>query len=673
MAKSPAVLLNEAVALHQAGRLADAAARYRAILTRAPQHAEALHLLGLVKIASGDLAGGVASIRRAIAVQPGNPLFHANLGLAFLRAAQPADAVPSLRQAVALDPATPTLHDQLAGALALSGEIAAALEALRQAQGRFPRDPQFPVRLSALLIQTGDLAGARLAAEAALAVAPRHVDALVNRGLVEVAAEDLDAALGYFETALKIAPMSVVAQNNLSSAASKLCDFDRLERLTPLIERRVLSGAANDGWETLTHVAYLCPYLKLAPAVQRRTVDEIAARFPRVAALPPVPPRPHGRVLRVGYVSAGFGNYAIGHVARTLFGNHDRSRFRIYGYALRDRSGEDHPFHRAIREGCDEWRGLDQLADDEAAALIRADEIDILIDVCGYLEGHRPAIFAHRPAPVQVYWLAHAGGLGLPFIDYLIADRIVVPPGEERLYRENLVRLPDTYHCADGLPFDAEAPDAAAEGLAGASFVFCAFNNPQKIDRTIFLAWMRILAAVPGSVLWLSDPSGIPAMQRNLRAHAEAAGIAGERIVFARYVQSKPAHLVRHALAGLFLDTMTVNAATTTLDALWAGLPVLTLRGKWFAARMAHTMVNALELADALVAEDLVEYEARAIALARDPAALAALAGRVRQAVRSKALFDTARFCRNLERAFLAMAERHDRGMLPAPFDFAPA
>jgi predicted O-linked N-acetylglucosamine transferase (SPINDLY family) len=669
MAKSSPARLEEAVALHQAGRLAEASAVYRAVLARTPHHPEALHLFGLLRIASGEFAAGVASIRKAIAVRPNDPLFHANLGLAYLRAEHYADAVPTLRRAVALDPQRAELHDRLAGALALSGEFEAAFDALAEAQRRFPRDPQFPVRLSALLLYGGDIAGARVAADAALAMAPRHVDALVNRGLIEVAAHELEPALAYFDAALAVVPMNVAAQNNISSAAGKLCDFARLERLAPLIERRILSGAPGDSWETLAHVAYISPYLKLRPVVHRRTLDEIAARFPKLPPLPPVGVRPVGRVLRVGYVSGGFGNYAIGHVARPLFRHHDRSRFRIYGYALVDRSKEDQPFHRAIREGCDEWRGLDRVENAAAAELIRSDEIDILVDVCGFLEGNRPQIFAHRPAPIQAYWLAHAGGLGLPFIDYLIADRIVVPPGEEKLYREQIVRLPDIYHCADGLPIDAPPPDAEAEGLAGASFVFCAFNNPQKIDRTVFDAWMRILAAVPGSVLWLSDPSRHPEMRRNLRSAAEVAGIAGERIVFAEYIQSKPAHLARHRLAGLFLDTMTVNAATTTLDALWAGLPVLTLRGKGFAARMAHTMVNALGLADVLVAEDLADYEKRAMELARAPDKLAALAARVRQAVISQPLFDIALFCRNLERAFVMMADHHRRGLPPAAFD----
>ncbi len=674
MADRLAGRLEAALALHRAGRLADAARAYEDILKRAPRHAEALHLLGLARIGSGDFAGGVALIEKAIALRPKEALFHANLGLAYLKAQRHAEAVPPLRRAVALDATAREAYDNLAGALALSGDVAGAIAVLGRATALFPRDAHFHIRLAALHLQRREIEPAKAAIERALALAPGNPDALVNRGLVDVAAKDFEPALARFEAALDAVPMHVAAQNNFAYTAGLLGDFARQERVARLIERRLANGAPGDSWGTLAEVAYLCPYLGFSPALHREVLEMLAARFPKPPLLPPLPApalvaRRGERPLHIGYVSTGFGNHAIGHVTRTLYAAHDRARFRVFGYPLVIRGEDETGYAATIRAGFDEWRDLSVLSDAEAAAAIRADGIDLLIDLNGFLEGRRPGIFAYRPAPIQIFWLAHAGGLGLPFIDYLIGDPVVVPPGEERLYRECLVRLPQIYHCADTLPIAAETPSAAEQVLAEASFVFCAFNNPQKIDRRIFMAWLRILAAVPDSVLWLSDPSGRPALRANFRSLAAEAGIAPERIVFTGRIRSKSAHLARHRLAGLFLDTATVNAATTALDALWAGLPVLTARGTRWASRMAETMVTALGLEDALVGADLADYERRAVTLATSPAALAALKARLDRARSERPLFDIARFTRNLERAFEGMWQRAATGKPPAPFD----
>lgn len=675
MPGSPTDRLSDAIALHESGRFAEAEQSYKAILARAPRDAEALHLLGLLRISTDRFDSGVDLIRKAIALRADAALFHANLGLAFLRSGRYADATVPLRRAVELEPGRSDGHDQLAAALALSGDEG-AIEVLRRAALRFPRDARFHIRLSAMLLERKDPAGARSAAERALSLVPGHPDALTNLGLAAAAAKDYAAALRCFDAALNAAPMHPSAQNNLAHAAGLLGDFPRQERAAALITRRIGAGAPGDSWATLADVAYGGPYLGLPAEIQRRTLLLLGERFPATAPLPARPISSFGpagaRPLRIGYVSTGFGNHPIGHVTRTLFSAHDRARFRIYGYPLLDRSADDGDYLGSIRAGCDEWRDLSRMDDAAAAAAIHADEIDILVDLNGFLEWRRPAVFAHRPAPVQVFWLAHAGGLGLPFIDYLIADGVVVPPGEEQHYRESLVRLPEIYHCADAPPISEEPLSAEAEGLGGAQFVFCAFNNPQKIDRRTFASWMRILAAVPESYLWLSDQGGGPVLQANLRRGAEESGVAGKRIVFAGRVRSKSLHLARHRLAGLFLDTSTVNAATTALDALWAGLPVLTCRGDHFASRMAQSMLRALGLDDALVAEDLAEYEGRAIALARDQAALAALRVRLQDAVASRPLFDTRRFCRYLERAFEGMWRRHASGLPPVSFDVEP-
>jgi len=271
---------------------------------------------------------------------------------------------------------------------------------------------------------------------------------------------------------------------------------------------------------------------------------------------------------------------------------------------------------------------------------------------------------------VQCYWLGHAGGLCAPYIDYLIADATVVPPGEEDRFGECIVRLPETYHIADRMEIDPTPLRRRDFGLPEEATVFCGFNNPLKIDETVFTAWMEILGAVDGSVLWLSHGlSGATA--GNLRRAAENRGVDPERLVFARWARDKGLHLARHRLADLFLDTFRFNASSTTLDALWAGLPVLTVRGGRFHGRISASMLTAIGLPD-LICETREDYIAKAVALAGHPEALAAIRARLWSNRLTQPLFDTERFVRHLEQAYEGMCRQARTGGRPQSFDVEP-
>jgi predicted O-linked N-acetylglucosamine transferase (SPINDLY family) len=287
-------------------------------------------------------------------------------------------------------------------------------------------------------------------------------------------------------------------------------------------------------------------------------------------------------------------------------------------------------------------------------------EIDIAVDLKGFTHDARPGILAFRPAPVQVNYLGHPGTMGAPYIDYLIADRRIVPDGHERHYSEKIVYLPDSYQCNDRKRRIAErTPARAEEGLPETGFVFCSFNGSFKITPEVFDVWMRLLKAVEGSVLWLLDDN--PAAVRNLRAEAEARGVSAQRLVFAPR-RSLDGHLARHRLGDLFLDTLPCNAHTTASDALWVGLPLLTCAGETFAGRVAASLLSAAGLPE-LITETLASYEALATALARDPSALSHLKAKLAERHDVAPLFDTERFTRNLESAFVTMWERTQKGM----------
>jgi predicted SAM-dependent methyltransferase len=264
--------------------------------------------------------------------------------------------------------------------------------------------------------------------------------------------------------------------------------------------------------------------------------------------------------------------------------------------------------------------------------------------------------------------MGHAGGLGLSFVDYLLADRIIVPPGEESLYRERIVRLPECYHVASPSPIAETTPSRAECGLPEEGFVFGAFNNPEKFSRSGFDAWMRILEAVPGSVLWVSKVKGVPSHRRMLRSQAERRGVDPARLIFADRLPDKAQHFARHRHIGLFLDTLTLNASTTALDALWAGVPLITVKGDRFSNRISNSMLHWIGL-DEMVMPDVESYVAHAIHLAQHPDELAAIAECLQANRETEPLFQTTRFARHLEQAYLRMWQGYCRGEAPAAFD----
>jgi predicted O-linked N-acetylglucosamine transferase (SPINDLY family) len=292
-------------------------------------------------------------------------------------------------------------------------------------------------------------------------------------------------------------------------------------------------------------------------------------------------------------------------------------------------------------------------------------EVDIAIDLKGYTTDSRPGILAFRFAPVQVNFLGYPGTMGADYMDYILADQQVIPPAHHAYYTEKVVYLPDTYQVNDSKRRIAECTPARSEvGLPDSGFVFCCFNNNYKITPDIFERWMRLLGHVEGSVLWLLEDNAVAA--RNLRREAEIRGVVPKRLVFAPRVKLDD-HLARHRLADLFLDTLPINAHTTASDALWAGLPVVTCLGTTFAGRVAASVLNAVGLPE-LVAHSLEEYEALALKLATDAGLLVEIKAKLARNRETCALFDTDRFRRHIEAAYVTMWERYQRGEPPASF-----
>jgi len=381
------------------------------------------------------------------------------------------------------------------------------------------------------------------------------------------------------------------------------------------------------------------------------------------------PPAAQGKDrITIGYLSADFQEHATAHLTAELFQLHDRSRFRVIGYSYgRDDGGAA---RRQLRESFDEFVDLIDCPHAESAARIRADGVDILVDLKGYTTDARPEILVLRPAPIQVSYLGYPGTMGSHAMDYVLVDRQVVPADEQECFTERLVHLPDCYQVNDRRrPIAPRIPARAECGLPEEGFVFCCFNSAYKITAPMFGIWMRLLAAVPGSVLWLLDPGATAAANLRREAELRLAGGAA-RVVFAPSLPN-PEHLARLAVADLFLDTLPYNAHTLTSDALWGGCPVITCAGRAFPGRVAASLLRAIGLPE-LVTQTLPDYEALALRLALNPPGLRAIREKLRANRLTTPLFDSRRFTRHVESAFETMWRMQLAGEPPRPFAVAP-
>lgn len=367
-----------------------------------------------------------------------------------------------------------------------------------------------------------------------------------------------------------------------------------------------------------------------------------------------------GRRPRVGYVSSDLREHAVGYLMAELFEVHDKAEVEVFAYYCgQDPQGD---LNGRIRSAVEHWIDINGMDDAAAARQIASDGIDILVDVNGLTRHARTAVFARRPAPIQVNWLGFPGSMGSPYHQYIIADDFIIPVEMELYYSETVARLP-CYQPNDRKRAVAERPTREAVGLPDEAFVFCCFNGCQKFTRFHFDRWMEILRRAPASVLWLLD--GEPEIMERLLAHAEASGVSRERIIFAPKL-ANPYHLARYALADIFLDTTPYGAHTTASDALWMGVPVLTLAGRAFASRVCGSLVSAAGLPE-LVCDSPEAYVELAVGLAGNPRGVAGLKAKLEANRATCDLFNMEKLTARLEDLYLGMCQAHQAGERPRP------
>ena len=666
-----AALHAQAVDLIRQGRHRDAWQLLSATVAHGTDDPHLLNLAGMARFHAGDQADGAALIERAAALAPQHPSILGNLGNALLSRGDTAGGLDALRRVVAVAPDDPAgwrnlaiaLQRFAAGTPTLNDELRATLERL---SALAPADPWPQVRLGVLDERANRTDAAIAHYRAATQRDPRSVDAW-NRLGVQLGRQDrVAAAIDCYRHALAIDANDGNALPRIVLDLERGCAWREAETMRARLLEKSGQALASGGRCVELPFAQLgyqddpAKILMLARAWSGEIAQRAGAPLP-----PPTNDRDPARRLKIGFVSHDFRNHAVAELARGVLEKLDRSALAITAWSTAPDDGGPH--RRAIAKAVDSFRDIAALTHRDAAQAIRADGTDILVDLTGHTAGSRLDIAALRPAPVQACWLGYPGSTGAPFIDWLIADATVAPPGDEKLYSEALCRLPDAYLPLDDMQPVAARPTRASQRLPEQGFVFCSFNNMHKIEPVMFGLWMDLLREVPGSVLWLHAYNDLAAA--NLRAAAATAGIDPARLVFANR-PAKPEHLARAGLTDLALDTRLYNGHTTTIDMLWAGVPVVTLPGSTFQARVSASLLKAAGTTET-IARDLDDYRRIALMLAREPDRLSALKAQLATNRTRAPLFDTALFARKLEAAFPAIWQNHCAGRAPAALDIA--
>lgn len=640
-----AALNRRALVLRDLGQLDDALASADRALTIRPHDLETLNSRGIILTDLGRYDEALEAYDQALAVAPGFPDTLNNRALVLKTLKRPEAALAAVERAL-------TAHRGFAEAWNSRGIILFDLKRMGDAIASYEQAlalrPDYAEAVNNRAVALWSLkrfAESLADCDRAIALQPGFADALYNRGNALAELNRPAEALASYEQALDIDPDHPNALSGLANAAITIGDWARTKDLAPRIRDAVLDGKA-----------VIQPFVVMGYHDDNALQLRASQNYVRQSGPGPLPRLWNGERyshdrIRVAYLSADFHNHVTAALTAEMFECHDRARFEITAVSFGPDDGS--AMRQRLVKAFDRFHDARQQSDRDVAELLRQWEIDIAIDLGGHTSGARPWVLASRPAPVQAKYMGYPGTSGSDFIDWLIADRLVVPPDQEQFFSEKIAALPDTLWVTDTRRAVPAALSRTQAGLPEDGFVFCCFNHNWKITPPLFDIWMRLLQQIEGSVLWLLE--GNASIRDNLRNEAVARGVAPDRLIFAARTTPEQ-HLARQQLADLFLDTLPYNAHTTASDALWVGLPLLTTPGQSFPARVAASILKAADLS-ALIADDLAAYEALALKLARDPAALGVIREKLKAGRERVPLFDTVRFTRNLEDLYRATLE----------------
>jgi protein O-GlcNAc transferase len=691
-----APLYNLALLLRESGRIQEAEQLFGRLHEQDPNDAEVLFQLGYLLAARWAFGEAISMYEKALQLSPDNPHIwlhmayahhstpehiedamrclqkcislqpdlaeaHVRLGLIYEQAFELDQAERCYRFAINLDPKQPRTHYDLGNILYAMGKWNDAVLSYRETVRLAPDFGLAYSNIGSAMVSNGQIREAIDYFKRAIAVQSDAIDAYINLGAAySTYFKQHSLAKETFETALRIEPDNVTVKRCLIGEMQHMCDWSGFDELLQAYRESI--NIHPDPPTNASDVIYIpntaAEQLHQVKHYVKRTYGSIY--HVRRKHQFTFDQQPCGR-LRIGYLSYDFRNHALAHLLSELIELHDRTQFEIVAYSF---SVDDNSEARnRLANAFDAFVDIRALSHTDAARKIYADGVDIVVDLMGHTEGARTGILVMRPAPIQVNYLGYPGTMGADFMDYIISDRIVTPPGHEVFYAEKIVTLPGSYQVNDRKRPIGPVTNRADFGLPDSTFIFCCFNRNSKILPGMFAAWMRILQRVPTGLLWLVESNRWAA--ENMRSEAKRHGISADRLIFAPILPIDQ-HLSRLRVADLFLDTSPYGAHTTASDALWMGLPVITCIGETFASRVAASLLHAVGIPE-LVTNSMDEYVDLATRLALNPDELKRIKGKLLENRTTAPLFDTPAYARNLETAYRKMWENHLSGNGPQP------
>lgn len=678
------LMLQQAIQSFQGGNFNGAESILKRLIQVDSKNLPALHILGLIKVSQSDYREAADYLARAARIHPDDASIQYNLAKALSDSGNDKDALAHHKKAVAIASNNPEAWLNYGKTASNLGHYEDALVFYGNALRLKPTYAEALLNKGATLKELKSYEEAITFAEQALSINPNLAEAWSNKGVALKALERYDDAIASYDKALSLKPGYAEAWSNkgltlhelkrfdeaiahyekalslksdmdwvsgdLLHAKMKICDWMGIKDLLEMTSKKVVAG------EKASQPFHLLALSDDAFLHKRCSEIFAQAKYPSNSTLGSILKSSKKEKIRIAYFSPDFRNHPVSFLTSELFEIHDRSRFEVFAFSLQKALIGDE-MNLRLREGFDRFIDVDDMSDREIAQLSRELEVDIAIDLAGPTQHARTGIFSYRVAPVQVNWLGYPGTIGVDFIDYIVADKIIIPESHQQFYAEKIVYLPNTFMVDDSKRTASTRVFTREEcGLPQNAFVFCCFNNDYKFNPQVLDSWARILLSVKNSVIWVSENNEY--FRANIAAEFKSRGIDSDRIIFAQRVEMMADHLSRYALADLFLDTYPYNAHTTALDSLKAGIPVLTLMGQSFASRVAASLLNAIDLPE-LISNTREEYEALAIELALTPQKHADIKLKLARNRLTAPIFDTPLFAKNLEAAYIKMIERH--------------
>ena len=680
-------MLQQGIQAFQSGNFDGADSILKRVIQVDAKNLPALHILGLIKASQENYKEAANLLARAARIAPNDASIQYNLAKALADGGSDKESIPHHKKSVELAPNNPEAWLSYGKTASNLGRHDDALVCYDKALSLKPDYAEAALNKGAALKELKRYEEAVVCAERALTINPNLVEGWLNKGVALKQLKRYDEAIAHYDKAISLKPDYHEAWTNKGATLHELKRYD--EAITHYDKAISLKPDADWTYGDLLHVKMkVCfwsnfqeslekliikvlahekianPFSLLAltdDALLQKQSSEIYAheKYPFNPALGPIAKRPKSQKIRIGYFSADFRNHAVSTLTAELFELHDKNRFETIAFSLwpNDKS----PMRLRLIQAFDQFIDASKMSDFAIARLSRDLGVDIAIDLGGFTLYSRAGIFSYRAAPIQLGYIGYLGTMGNEYMDYLVADKIIIPENSEQYYSEKIVYLP-SYQVNDRQRIISNKKFTRQElGLPEKGFVFCCFNNNYKILPSTFDVWMRILKAVDGSVLFLYAENRW--VESNLKKEAEIRGVSSKRIVFGKHLPADE-YLAQYRICDLFLDTTPYNAGTTGSDALWAGLPILTLVGEAFASRVAASLLSAVGLSE-LITNNQEEYEALAIEIAKNPQKLAAIKQKLASDRLITPLFNTPRFTKNLEAAYLKMYDQYQAGLQP--------